>query len=595
MKRRDFLRMACLGNAAVMVPVLLTEHAAAYQPSIPIKAPQGPGQLTSTINWFFSGEKRYSLDIKYAGQKTQGNKLILTAGNCFWDNGLRAYGARPVTNKDDSVFIKSDFEYVANWTAQGQTVRWHIWCDKPGRVRTFVHLEVSKAQANSIIEVSFANRTVSVRTVFNSDKKSFEQPWDIVFDIPKKGKYTLNLKAVKIAQKDIGKLRRVELFGSAIEGASLLRARWRPAAVHGRMSSSKVKDSRIWVVQSKSTKGCTSYSPITTPFGYYGASFDADGRTSTSMNFSMWSYGRGKKEPPIERLSHLIALGSSQATFGSFGHEGTGVKLRGNWQPLAAKPEILTQALRLEPGEPYDTYYGYFLDPDTCKWKFFAAGRKWHETRKGQQSLSSPGSFVEVPGPPDRQRSGDIRREVFIRGWVPDADQKWHQLNVAGKGTDKNANKTWSFLAGGWYSKAMGGMEHFDHDNARQITMPNNVTEEHLPDFLSDANTRQLYKVPARFEVTSLLTTSQQAKLQLNAQDAGTNAKAVVYYGQKDALTFSDRWQESRDIGSIRNGCSTVTLTSLKPETEYYARVLITSDHGRMWSMKSCRFTTKLR
>lgn len=367
-------------------------------------------QLSSPAEWFFSGETRYDLDVKYAGQKTSGDKLILTAGNCFWDSGIQAKGQKPLANEHDKKFITSDFDYLGNWTKQNQTIRWHIWCEATGNVQAEVFIDVSNSQAGSIIEVSLAGRKIRLKTTSSSKKSSFQ------FNILKKGKYTLTLKALKVAGKDVGKLKKVELTGTAIKGASVLRARWRPAAVHGRMSSSKVKDSKMWVVQSKSGKGFTSYSPITTPFGYYGTSFDADGRSSTSMNFSMWSYGRGKEEPPIEQLSHLIAVGSPKATFGGFGHEGTGVKLRGDWKPLAAKPEVLTQALRLEGGEVYDTYYGYFLDPETSKWKFFAAGRKWHKPGKGAKNLGSPGSFVEVPGPPTRQRSGDVRREVFIRG-----------------------------------------------------------------------------------------------------------------------------------------------------------------------------------
>ena len=586
MKRRDFLKTASISTAGIVLANLI-----AGQTSAADKFPDRTGQLDNPVKWFFSGEKRYGFDIKYAGKKTQDAKLTLTAGNCFWDGSIRANGQTPITNKNDSPFIKFDYEYLANWTSSEQNIRWHIWCGKPGKIKAVVDLEVSKTQAGSIVEVSLAGKTVSVKTTANSNKKTSTQPWNIIFNVPKKGKYTLSLRARKITTKDIGKLRGIELSGSAIEGASLLRARWRPAAVHGRIWSSKVKDAKIWVVQSKTAKGCSSYSPITTPFGYYGASFDADGRTSTGMNFSMWSYGRNKEEPPIERLSHLIAVGSPDATFGGFGHEGTGVKLRGDWKPLAAKPEILTQALRLVPGETYDTYYGYFLDPDTGKWKFFAAGRKWHKPSRGHKHLSSPGSFVEVPGPPDRQRSGDVRREGFIRGWVPDSTGKWHRLDTASKGRDNNANKTWAFVNDGWYSKSMGGMEHFDHGKSNQLTMPK--SNKPLPEFLNPASVKELYKVPAEFETKVLDVTSKTAKIQIDAKDAGTNATAIIYYGPKEGLTFADRWQQSKNIASVKNMRNTVTVTGLKPATEYFYRVLLSNDHGKIWSIDTLKFKTK--
>lgn len=542
-------------------------------------------QLNSSVDWFYSGEKRYGLDVKYGGQKTTGNTLVLIAGNCFWDAGIRSYGEGPLANEHDKRFINHDYQYISNWTKPEQTIRWHIWCEKPGQVSVNIDLEVSKAQAGSTIEVSLGEEKALLKTVSNSKHGAFVQPWDITFDVSKKGKHTLTLKTVKVAGKDVGKLRRVELSGSAIKEASVLRARWRPGAVHGGLSSSTIKGSEMWAIQSRSAKGCTSYSPITTPFGYYGASFDELGRSSTSMNFSMWSYGRGTEEPAIEKLSHLIAVGSPEASFGGFGHEGTGVKPRG-WGPLTTRPTTLTQALRVEKGDPYDIYYGYFIDPETNKWKFFAAGKKWHKPNRGCKGLSSPGSFVEVPGPADRQRSGDLRREGFIRGWTIDSDRKWHRFDQASQAKTENANKSWALIEGGWYSKAMGGMEHFDFNReTRHLTLSPEAMSEPLPEFLSKTNTADLYKLPAKFEVTAEKISSQKAKITINVEDAGTNATATIYYGTKEALTFSERWEKSQNAGSIGNGKTAVTITKLEPETDYYCRVLIINDQGKIWSM----------
>ncbi|MBI9019473.1 MAG: DUF3472 domain-containing protein [Phycisphaerae bacterium] len=552
-----------------------------------------PGQLDSEIEWFESGEKRYGLNIKYAGQKTSVSKLILTAGNCFWNEGIRAYKAIPVSSKTGKTFIGYEYEYLENWKSTNQQINWHIWCEQPGEIRASVNLEVAMSQAGSQVEISLGEQMVSFKTIANTELQSYTQPQNIIFNITKRGKYTITIRATAVKANEVGKLRTIELSGSAITNASVLRARWRPAAVHGRLWSSKVKDSKIWVVQSRTAKGYSSYSPITTPFGYYGASFDAEGRTSTSMNFSMWSYARGKEEPPIEQLSHLIAVGSPDATFGGFGHEGTGVKLRGKWQPLAAKPTILTQALRLEPGELYDTYYGYYLDPGTNKWKFFAAGKKWHQPGRGAKNLSSPGSFVEVPGPPDRQRSGDLRREGFIRGWVPDSTGKWHLMDMASKGRDKNANKFWAFHEGGWYSKSMGGMEHFDQDQSKELKLSDVNANVDLPVFLSKANVQDLYKIPAEFKVEILETTSSEAKILIDAKDPGTNATIKIYYGSKEGLTFTERWEKNIDLGQLSKRQTLVTIPELKSGTPYFCRILIENDQGKIWSAETCKFQTK--
>ena len=134
-------------------------------------------------------------------------------------------------------------------------------------------------------------------------------------------------------------------------------------------------------------------------------------------------------------------------------------------------------------------------------------------------------------------------------------------------------------------------MEHFDQDESKQLTMPK--SKKLLPEFLSTASVRELNKLPAEFEVTVLQAESQQAKIRIEAKDAGTNATATIYYGLQEALTFSDRWQKSSNAGSIENGNNTVTITGLKPATEYYCRVLLENDQGKIWSMDTCRFETK--
>ncbi len=90
-----------------------------------------------------------------------------------------------------------------------------------------------------------------------------------------------------------------------------------------------------------------SYSPITTPFGYYGTAFGADRRSNGGFNFSMWASSAKGKIPPLEKMPHLLVAGSPEAEFSGFGHEGSGVKLRG-WLPMPDKPEICVQALRVE-------------------------------------------------------------------------------------------------------------------------------------------------------------------------------------------------------------------------------------------------------
>ena len=61
-------------------------------------------------------------------------------------------------------------------------------------------------------------------------------------------------------------------------------------------------------------------------------------------------------------------------------------------------------ALRFEPGDQYNTYYSYYFDQSQCCWNLFGIGKQ-HRRAKPIDSLWV-GSFVEVPGPPQVQRTG---------------------------------------------------------------------------------------------------------------------------------------------------------------------------------------------
>ena len=65
----------------------------------------------------------------------------------------------------------------------------------------------------------------------------------------------------------------------------------------------------MWVFETRNVAETTSYSPLTTPFGYFGTSFGSGGRIppGAGFNFSMWVAGRDEtKAPPIEKMPRLI-------------------------------------------------------------------------------------------------------------------------------------------------------------------------------------------------------------------------------------------------------------------------------------------------
>jgi hypothetical protein len=232
---------------------------------------------------------------------------------------------------------------------------------------------VDSANAGSKLNYSLGGAHQPLTSHAESDAKN-PQGLPLIFEVTKPGWQTLTLRLDSLAGKEVGNLHRLELFGPAAVEARVLRARWRPAACHARFSSTTVPAPKLWVMTTRIAESAkvSSYSPVTTPFGYFGTSFNADGTSSGGANFSLWSFSAGKPKPQ-EQWSHMLAVGSSDAEFGSFGHEGSGVKLRGDWQPFGSDTREVTLALRGEVSGPWIHWFGYFLDPKTKRFRLYAA------------------------------------------------------------------------------------------------------------------------------------------------------------------------------------------------------------------------------
>lgn len=604
-------RQLLLPILLVLCNAVVTAEESGTKPSVTNASdavPDGTGQLRSAPKLFSGGVDDQGREYYLTGQPAQNSKLILTASNGFFDHGTcRASGESSLPKTGDEALIKPNFAKLDHWNSSQGTIRWHLWLAKPGVVRFNVNMRVAKESAGSRVNVAFAGESRKVTTTESSPGKP--QTWNLKFEAAESGEHTLTLSAIEIAKPKlgVGELLTIDVYGPAIKGAQLLRARWRPAAVHGGYSCSTVKQSRMWVMTTRSTCDFGSYSPITTPFGYYGTSFESDRRTKGGFNFSMWAARSGRRVPPLEEMPHLLAAGSPEADFSGFGHEGSGVKLRG-WTPMLDRPEVCVQALRVESDGSYDTYHGYFWNHPTKQWKLYAVGRKWNGG-KAKEHLS-PGSFCEIPGPPQVQRTGDLVREVRRRGWHYGEDGKWHAMDTFNCKSKGPANKFWRTTNDGEFSMSTGGMRFFPFKQPSKLG-----TKNALPEFLSAEATKQLFRLPADIgEIETTERGNTGATISFSMNRTGANARAEIYYGESDCLTFAKRklhgternsvvsqstqannrsWSHSLQIGSLHEGTNHATLTGLKPKTNYFYRVLVTNDEGQVWAFKSKMFRTR--
>ncbi|MEO1990731.1 MAG: DUF3472 domain-containing protein, partial [Pirellulales bacterium] len=341
-------------------------------------------------------DTRQSLYVKL--QKTDDATLVLTPNESFFPHlGLVASGEGHTADIQNLNSGKS-FACIEKWD-DGDAAEWIWHAARPGQ--THVRLWMSAPHKGGRFSVTAGDHHES----FSIQPSASPQPvHSFSFQTKTAGLQRLRLTCDTAPTNT--RLYRIVLSGNSMEEAGVLRKRWRPAAAHTRFSSScATQPIRMWVMEMDAVPGELGfYAPMTTPFGYYGPTWNADGTVNAGFNFSLWSYGRNQPPPPIQQLSHLLAIGNRDAVFGGFGHEGTGVKIR-KWDPLTGhQGQRQVFALRVVSSDMYDTFYSYFYLEDDHQWKLFGVGNKYNKG-KPLESLWV-GSFVEVPGPPHIQRTG---------------------------------------------------------------------------------------------------------------------------------------------------------------------------------------------
>ncbi len=546
------------------------------------------GQLGVPVAWIEVPDTSKQF---YMAQETRDGRLYLTPNEAFFPSlGLTAAGEGLVPDIDNLNGGKS-FATIYGWD-EGDAAEWGLFVRNPGEIEVRVWMTAATSDGRFTLRLGDSEASFST-------KQSPEKPALVTtarFRTSEAGQHSLKLVCDRPAED--AALHWIEVSGEGARQSAVLRKRWRPAAAHTRFSSSQpTGDIRLWVMEMDAVPGTLSfYCPITTPFGYYGPTWRPDGTVNTSFNFSLWSYGRGKPEPPIEQLSHLLAVGHPEATFGGFGHEGTGVKIR-NWEPLAGRQgQRQVLALRVEPGEMYDTYFSYFYAADERRWRLFGVGNKYNKWRP-LKSLWV-GSFVEVPGPPHVQRSGPYPRVMRYRGWVMEDNGTWHQLDQM---TNGNINRTtglthsdrgvtddgWFYLqTGGWFFRKPHAGEFIELPANHQKPTVEYLTPEHIA---------ALKTVPSEVTTPAAKLVASQLRGSYRVRTPAQSPQVTLYWGTNEGLTFADRWEKSVRLETLREGNNTFVIDSVPRDKTIYARLLLKNSEGQFWSPETLKVEPNLR
>ena len=541
-----------------------------------------------------AGEKK---GVFHQAERSQNGMLVLTANNGFFDKGkVRAIG-KGMVEGEEKALISASFqalEFISGKNAA--TARWYLFAEAKTEGTVTIEFAQGKGEGSWSLEVGKNRREFLV------GKKEKLRTFPISF---RKGKQQISLMK---SGNGMGIVKSVRLKGTEMTKLSLLRARWRPAAIHTRYWSEGCPEPVMWIFESRTTSSGSSYSPMTTNFGYFGASFGANQRAEGGVNFSMWALsqkGAKGKLPALEQMPHLLATGNPDSEFSGFGHEGSGVKIR-NWTPYAHQPESVIQALRVEKNGIYHTYYGYLFDEAKNQWVLYAAGNK--VPRRNTKAILRASSFCEVPGPPQVERTGDVERVLDRRGWFVDATG---QIFPVDRMTTKARfqNHGIAISEDHWFRMTTGGVDF------REV--PAEVKSDHQhkgliylkPDVLEG-----LYQLPAEIGesyVTEIGSGSATISYQLKAP--GSKAKGVVWYGEVDAITFAPRklhgtesgraseklfgkgrvWDASTDARDLAMGDNRFRLKNLKPDTKYFYRILVENQEGKCWAAQSGSFRAR--
>ncbi len=507
----------------------------------------------------------------YLVQRTADKTLFLTPNESFFpQRGPKLTGkgtVRDVANLNGG----NSFATIENWS-EGKEVEWGCYFAKTGAV----HVELSGSDGSQ-----FSAK------LGDGDFQSF-RPGAVEMEVPSIGRHSLILRCDEA--KPSPKVAFLKLTGEAVDGAGVIRKRWRPAAAHTKFTNSTNPDSiRLWIMEMDAVPGeLDFYCPITTPFGYYGPTWKADGTVNTGFNFSLWSFGRGASEPPIEQLSHLVAIGNPEAEFSGFNHEGTGVKIRG-WEPLEGRAgQRQAIALRVEPGADYDTYHSYFFASDEQRWRLFGSGKKWN---KGKPVASLwVGSFVEVPGPPPVQRTGPYVRTMRYRGWVMNEDGEWSALDRMGNGNvDKETGLTHTdrgTTENGWFYLATGGWTFRNPPSDGEPIALDTPSREEIS-FLDPEDLAYLQTIPSSIKANLIERRSGRARITFEVLNPGNISETILYFGSEEGLTFVDRWPHAVPISEILPGENQFVFDDPDPTKPLFARLYLKNEEGQFWSVET--------
>jgi hypothetical protein len=469
------------------------------------------------------------------------------------------------------------YKYIGNISQIGEVMYWGFYLPRYAeRIQLYCEMTVDN-RSNTTLRLSVdSKQSVTFNIVDNTEKYTF------AYEIGKLsgGYHTIELEIINKAPKiKTGNLYFVKLCSDS--ELYVVRERWRPVAAYGKFKSTNATNISAWVACLKKLPSLSCFCPINTPFGYYGPPMNAEGK-SDSINFSLWSYGAGAAVPPRHKLSRILAIGDKNATFAEFFHEGTGVKVGSFnlWSTNTSQTYIF--ALRYTKEEKYQTsegciysFHGYYWDESINEWKFYAMGQKFYTTPINSLNMSS---FVEVPGPPTRERTNHVKRTVLYKGYARDSNSnEWSQIDqLASTGLQSYTNVRYG-VDNDMLAISTGGLEQMSSSDVEGVyNAPSDVV---TPLYMSPC---KIYVVENSIEFPIVtVAVGQDIEISIDIKNTYLYNTVEIYYGTQDGLTIKRLWETSKILQNIPCGMNKIKIPN--ESNCRYMRILVISDKNQIW------------
>lgn len=512
--------------------------------------------------------------------------LYLGPNEVFFNpaGGLRLTGK--TNNSTQTLNGNNEYSRIKNWKSVSHSLEWGFF--------TTVH-----APFKGTFFLDGINADVGTELLFSVDE-SFNQLITITQEMIDQNYFTVDFPALnegphlmkvtlkKRSNTNGTKVKNFRLEGEGIQNSYVLRERWRPSALYSAWSSSKTgKDVQAWIMELSSDSPMGHFSPLTTEFGYFGPIFKKNG-IAHEINMSIWNSSNNSQ---VWQKSHLLGVGHPTAKFGSWSHEGTGVKVR-NWSIFKnneSKKYVL--GLRYKNDPPYRTFYGYFWDEIKEEWTLYSVGRVYNGKELTRLKNTA---FVEVPGPSDRQRTGQVPRKVEYRGWVRNSNGEWNDLDkqTIGKTSKILNHKRGLTEDGERFYASTGGFKNYSPRDTKIVIKKDEILERPL--YMDEEKLKAFDELPfVPGPISASL--NSNGTLSVTFKTRTPNAcKVTICYGSSNAVTNIENWEHTATFDLPAGQAEEEkTLQISNVQSAKFVRILVQDENAQMWTFRTLNVETE--